>query len=328
MRNQWQMRRNDMTDGIGARALRFLDAQRLDHSPEHYAFAYRYLQGMDRDFSDAVDREIEGGVRLRAEALQALMPVAASPFVDGTFDRLTIQLLELLTRVSSATGGLNQDLTRTAAELVSAEPGQVKRLVVFMIERTAEAESSLSAALQQAQVLRDTLNGVREEIGRDPLTGLPGAEAMAQRLDACIAALGHCSVAVIGIDQLDHLVATHGPSMGERVLKAAAMTLKDACEPYQVGRWGDAGFLTVIDEADPATGLARLESARAEMAARQLKLRENDEPLGQVTLSAGVASSRGRVPRDVTRAATRLTRKAQKQGGNRVLAEARLIEID
>ena len=96
-----------MADSIGARALRFLDAQRLDHSPEHYAFAYRYLTGVDREFSDAVDREIEGGVRLREEAVRSLMPEIASPFSDGTFDRLTIQLLELLTKVSAATGGKN-----------------------------------------------------------------------------------------------------------------------------------------------------------------------------------------------------------------------------
>ena len=87
-----------MADSIGARALRFLDAQKLDHSPEHYAFAYRYLAGVDREFSDAVDREIEGGVRLRTEAVRALMPEIVSPLTDGTFDRLTIQLLELLTR--------------------------------------------------------------------------------------------------------------------------------------------------------------------------------------------------------------------------------------
>ncbi|KQN74550.1 hypothetical protein ASE91_02060 [Sphingomonas sp. Leaf62] len=316
-----------MADSIGARALRFLDAQRLDHSPEHYAFAYRYLTGVDREFSDAVDREIEGGVRLREEAVRSLMPEIASPFSDGTFDRLTIQLLELLTKVSAATGGLNQDLTRTAAELVSAEPQQIHRLVVFMIDRTAEAESSLSAALQQAQVLRDTLNGVREGMGRDPLTGLPGWEAMVERLDACLNTIGHCSVAVVDIDQLDEFVATHGPAMGDRVLKAAAMTLKDACAPYQVGRWGDTSFLTVIDEPDLATGIARLESACAEMASRHLRVRETDEPLGQVTLSAGVATSRGRLSRDLTKAAVRLSRKARKQGGNRVLAEARLIEI-
>ncbi len=316
-----------MADSIGVRALRFLDAQRLDHSPEHYAFAHRYLTGADREFSDAVDREIEGGVRLREEAVRSLMPDIVSPFSDGTFDRLTIQLLELLTKVSATTGGLNQDLTRTAAELVSAEPQHIHRLVVFMIDRTAEAEISLSAALQQAQVLRDTLNGVREEMGRDPLTGLPGWEAMVERLDACLATIGHCSVAVVDIDQLDEFVATHGPAMGDRVLKAAAMTLKDACAPYQVGRWGDTSFLTVIDEPDLATGIARLESACAEMASRHLRVRETDEPLGQVTLSAGVATSRGRLPRDLTKAAVRLSRKARKQGGNRVLAEARLIEI-
>lgn len=313
-------------DSIGERALRFLDAQKLDHAPEHYAFAYQYLSGVDRVFSEAVDREIEGGVRLRQEAVRALMPQSKLPFAGGMFDQLTTQLLDLLTKVASATNGLNQDLTRTAAKLVSAEPQQVRKLVIFMIERTAEAETSLSAALQQAQVLRDTLNGVNEEVGRDPLTGLPGYESMVQRLEASIAAVGNCSIAIIDVDQLG-AVPLHGPEMSERVLKAAAMTLKDACSPYQVGRWDDASFMMLIDDPDLATGIAKLELACANMGARQLKLRENNELLGQVTLSAGVATTRGRSAKDATKAAIRLSRKAQRQGGNHVLAEAQLIVV-
>jgi len=313
-------------ESIGERAIQFLDAQKLDHSPEHYAFAYQYLSGADRVFSDAVDREIEGGVRLRQEAVRALMPQGRWPFAGGVFDRLTTQLLELLTKVALATDGLNQDLTRTAAELVSAEPQQVRKLVIFMIERTAKAETSLSAALQQAQVLRDTLNGVNEEVGRDPLTGLPGYESMVQRLEASIAAVGSCSIAIIDVDQLD-AVPLHGPEMSDRVLKATAMTLKDSCSPYQVGRWGDASFMMLIDDPDLATGIAKLELACANMGARQLKLRENNEPLGQVTLSAGVATTRGRSAKDVTEAAIRLSRQARRQGGSQVLAEAQLIEV-
>ncbi len=314
-------------DSIGVRAIRFLDAQKLDHSPEHYAFAHQYLSGSDRAFSDAVDREIEGGVRLRQAVVQALMPQATSPIVDGTFDRLTTQLLDLLTKVTSATGGLNKDLTRTAAALVSGEPQEVRKLVLFMIRRTAEAETSLSAALQQAQAFRDTLNGVQEEIGRDPLTGLPGTESMAQRLEASFRAVGNCSIAIIELDQLDGFVAMHGRAIGDRVLKAAALTLKDACSPYQVGRWGEASFMTLIDEPDLAMGVAKLELARADMAARQLRLRENALPLGRITLSVGVATTRGRSAKDVTKAAARLSRKAQRQGGNQVLAEAQLVAI-
>jgi diguanylate cyclase len=314
-------------NNIGVRALRFLDAQKLDHSPDNYAFAYRYLLGADRVFSDAVDHEIEGGVRLRQEAVRALMTQHALPLVKGAFDRPTMQLLDLLTRVTSATSELNQDLTRTAAELVSADPQHVRKLVIFMIERTAEAETSFSAALQQAKLLRDTLNGVHEGTGRDPLTGLPGHESMVERLEASIAAAGNCSIAIIDVDHLDGFVEAHGPEIRDRLLKAAAITLTAACSPYQVGRWGSASFMTLIDEPDLATGIAKLELACADMAARQLKLRETDEPLGQVTLSAGVATTRGRSGKEVAKAAVNLARKARRLGGNHVLAEAQLIAI-
>ena len=312
---------------IGMRSIKFLDDHGLDHSPDHYAFAHRYLAGQDRAFSEAVDHEIEGGIRLREDTVRALMPgnVGVGPAAD--FGTLATQLLGLLTHTASATGDLNRDLVKTAAALVTAEPSRVRNLVVFMIERTAETEASLSAALRQAQALRDTLNGAREEIGRDPVTGLPGAESMAQRLGASIADGGNCSVAIVEIDQRETLTREQGPDMEQRLLKAASLTLREACSPYQVGRWDDTAFMVLIDDADIATGIGKLETACVEMASRNLRRRENDEPLGRITLSVGVASIRGRNADQVVAAANRLLADARRRGGDRVVAEPRLIAV-
>jgi len=312
---------------ISRRALRFLDTHDLDHSPEHYAFAYRYVLGTDRAFSDAVDHEIEGGIRLRTEAVRALMPMQDAPTAGPAFGDLSTQLLELLKTAASATSDLNRDLVRTAAALVSAEPPRMRKLVIFMIERTAEAEMSLSAALLRAQALRDSLNGARDDIGRDALTGLPGRDSMASRLAASVADSGHCAIGIIDIDQLPELIAEHGSLMGDRVLKAAALTLQDACSPYQVGRWDGMSFMALVDDPSMVAGIEKLETACANMASRRLKLRENDEPLGSITFSAGVATTRSRTVAEVTRAAAKLMRKARKQGGNRVAAESRLVEV-
>jgi diguanylate cyclase len=115
--------------------------------------------------------------------------------------------------------------------------------------------------------------------------------------------------------------------MEHRLLKAAAMTLRTACSPYQVGRWSDAPFLVLIDDPDSATGLAKLKAACADMAARSLKRRDTDEPLGRITLSAGVAATRGRTGDEVVAAAMRLLAEARRGGGNRVVAEPRLIAM-
>ncbi|MCU6452785.1 diguanylate cyclase [Sphingomonas sp. A2-49] len=313
--------------GIGIRAIRFLDDHGLDHTPDHYAFAHRYLAGQDRPFAAAVNHEIEGGVRLRADSVRALMPGDPAAATAANFGELATQLLGLLTNTASATGDLNRDLVKTAAALVSAEPPRVRNLVVFMIERTAETEASLSAALRQAQALRDTLNGARDDIGRDPVTGLPGVDSMTRRLEASIADAGNCAIAIVDIDQRAQLTLEHGAEMEQRLLKAASLTLCAACSPYQVGRWGDAPFLVLVDDPDIATAIARLEAACADMASRNLKRRETDEPIGRITLSAGVATTRGRDAGQVAAAAMRLLAEAKRAGGNRVVAEPRLIAV-
>jgi diguanylate cyclase len=314
-------------ESIGARALRFLDTHGLSHDPEHYDFAFRYLSGTDRAFSDAVDHEIEGGVRLREEAVQTLMPADPIHLAGQAFDQLSNQLLELLRSAASATGELNRDLVRTAAALVSAEPPRTRKLVVFLIEKTAEAEESLAVTLRQAQALRSSLNGAREGVDTDSVTGLPNSVSMAQRLEASTSAAGNCSIAVIAIDQLAELCSEHGVMMGDRVLKAAALTLQEACSPYQVGRWDNGTFMALVDEPSIATGIEKLEAACADMASRHLKMRENDELLGRVTFSVGLATSRGRSAAEVVKAADRLLRKAKEQGGDRVVAESKLIDI-
>ena len=315
------------TEDIGARTLRFLAAHGLEPTPEHYAFAYRYVSGRDREFSDAVDHYIEGGVRLREEALRALMPEESWPNAGAALGLLAGQLMDLVRDATSVTGDLNRDLVLTAAALVSSDPPRLKEAVGFMIERTAQAETALSLSLRQAQVLRDRLTGARDDVGRDPLTGLPGHEAMAERLDAGLVSGEHCSVALVGIDQLAGLAGEHGEGMSDRLLKAVALTLRDACSPHQVGRWGETSFAVFLDGVGVEAGAAVLEAARADMAAKRLKLRENDEPLGQVTLSIGVAGCRGRKRQKIVSAAQRLLSRASAGGGDRVIAEAPLIDV-
>ena len=65
-----------------------------------------------------------------------------------------------------------------------------------------------------------------------------------------------------------------------------------------VERVGDVveKFIVLLDATSATDAGELIETARARLVERRLKLRENDKPLGTVSFSAGVASSRSRPP--------------------------------
>ena len=75
----------------------------------------------------------------------------------------------------------------------------------------------------------------------------------------------------------------------------------------------------LFEATNPADAAGLLEAAREALAARRMKLRENDKPLGMVSFSAGVVFSRSRAPALIVDAAERLVQKAKGQGRDTIV---------
>nr|WP_232093438.1 diguanylate cyclase [Sphingomonas paucimobilis] len=83
--------------------------------------------------------------------------------------------------------------------------------------------------------------------------------------------------------------ARYGRSVADNVLRAFVVTLRQTCQGVDIIRWQDNLFVVLL-RGRPLSQLAgMMEEARAAMLARTLRLRGSGEPIGAVTLSAGVA---------------------------------------
>ena len=79
--------------------LRFLDDHRLDHTPDHYAFAHRYLFGNDRGLEAGVQAIIDGGVRIspaEVEKLGAAVKPEPENDVAPELDQVTVRVLDII----------------------------------------------------------------------------------------------------------------------------------------------------------------------------------------------------------------------------------------
>ena len=169
------------------------------------------------------------------------------------------------------------------------------------------------------------LNAQLEDLATvDPLTGLHNRRFMDESLEreAVRANRKGSPLAVIMID-IDHFKSfndTFGHAAGDVVLRATGELMRQYVRASDVVcRYGGEEFLVVMPEVDPEAARERAESLR--LAMRDLKVSHDGNPLGQVTISLGLAM----LPQHGTRVAALVAAadaalyEAKKRGRNRLV---------
>jgi diguanylate cyclase (GGDEF)-like protein len=166
-----------------------------------------------------------------------------------------------------------------AAQRVSAEKQQV---AVAVAEQVGLALANLT--------LRDTL---RQQSIRDALTGLYNRRFLEESLDRELGRLARkklpLAVIMIDVDHFKRFNDTHGHEAGDVVLRDLGLLLRRHLRQSDVAcRLGGEEFTILMPETDVEIARRRAEFLRG--AARELKLVHDGRPLGEVTLSLGVAA--------------------------------------
>jgi len=253
--------------------------------------------------------------------------------LQGMFDALdqgVRQFTRSTTAARSATSEYQTDLGRHLLEL--EEVGQAKEMVSrlaslaqAMAARTRQTETELQAREQEAKSLRRRLGKARRDAERDHLTGLPNRRAFEAELDRqyteAAAAREPLSLAFCDIDHFKRINDTHGHEAGDRVLKVIAQVLaRSSNDNCHVSRHGGEEFVLLFRGLTPSEAKARLDRAREDLAARRLLNRDTNEPFGQITFSAGVASVVAHAnPREALKVADDALYRAKQGGRNQVL---------
>ncbi|MDP4538441.1 GGDEF domain-containing protein [Qipengyuania sp. DY56-A-20] len=286
----------------GADALAFLVDQHLSPTPENYTLAYMALADPGSPIGRMVEAFTSEGFRLRQSDADEIIRLHLTRSVRGAarqdrtqHDALRHQALKLGEAASSAaaaTGAFARELSAEAGSFGEGETRTVE-IVARMIERSQSTASDLDATASEVAALRLELETARDDAQRDQLTGLGNRRAIDRHLQRLSNKGSPRVVGLCDIDFFKSINDRYGHGVGDRVLKQVASSLSSACAPHFVGRWGGEEFLVVMESDDAAAGVALLDQARADLAKREFKLRENDQPMGQITFSGGVATATG-----------------------------------
>jgi len=293
--------RGDLFDRIG----RFLEDQALDATPANYTLAHATLSDPDGPLARMVAQLTEGGVRLNRREIEELggtiqgLSLPEDRCADDEQARALVaetqakvdDFAEMMRAIHAETQGFGRDLAATAAT-IGARPSlsaqDLARLAAAMVARTRDAEDRLAQATHEAEALRAKLAEARDTARRDALTGLPNRRAFDEAFEARDQGRGPWNLAICDVDHFKRLNDSHGHPVGDRVLRAIAESLTEACEGQLVARYGGEEFAILIGGLAPVEAADLVEHVRVSVAAKRFRNRDTDAQIGKVSISIGL----------------------------------------
>lgn len=336
-----EVEQGSLFDRIGA----FLRKHHLSPEPVHYGFAYLVVSDPAGALAQAVGLITDGGVRLTQQDIAALggdgasgppvafdavvraaPPAGPDPETDQLLARTQVQVdgfADNMRTMQAEASGFGRDLEASAAAMQERGPAagidEIARLTGAMIARVHSAEVRLAHATREADDLRTALDEARGSAREDPLTGLPNRRAFDEWFET-VPAGAPVTIAICDIDHFKRVNDAFGHVVGDRVLKVIGQTLAAECEGHLVARYGGEEFALLFDSGDCEAVAGAVQRALKAVAARRFRSRDSNELIGSVTVSAGLASGIGGMPKEslIVRADAALYR-AKAEGRDRVI---------
>ncbi|MGZ8350247.1 MAG: GGDEF domain-containing protein [Allosphingosinicella sp.] len=315
---------------------KFLSEHGLCPSPENYSLVYEIVVDGNSPLSREVQRIISDGIRLsqpQADEIREQFGIGSnrSGSMDDVDDNalhsanlLLEQFASTVEQARAETESYGRDLEEGAAALQSADQqaglDNLIRITGAILERTKSAEQRLAQAETETQTLRQQLSVVEEEARKDPLTGLANRRAFEHRCRELDQSGVPVAVAICDIDHFKLINDAHGHAVGDRVLKTMARRLQKFCAGHMVARVGGEEFVILFEDHSTAEAADMVDAARRALTRREFVLRSNGERIGQVTFSAGIATSPEGAMHALRRA-DELLYEAKNSGRNQVRVE-------
>ena len=227
--------------------------------------------------------------------------------------------------IVSAQGNLDEILEGMDA---GADDYLVKPLDPDDLRARLVAATRVTALHRQLSRQRAELVALNAELTqiarRDALTGVGNRRALGEdlaTLEARVTRYGHqYCMALLDVDFFKSYNDNYGHQAGDEVLKTVADELRDQARSGDaVYRYGGEEFLCVFPEQSMDSGMQAVERMRAGL--KRLAIPHTDNPLGVLTISAGIAMLdplRIRTAEEVLRDADVALYRAKQLGRNRI----------
>lgn len=333
----------DASDSM-ARVLALLDRHGLPPTPGNYAVWYAYVAGTHAELKAEIDRlsaentpfTNEVARRLLHDHLGGQMSGVALNATGARIAAILGDLLNDLAQLGDETARYDDHLLRHLEQM--QQPGglqDLEALLGVLAEETKQMRRSTQALREEFELRREQMADLQAELQQvkrsansDPLTGLPNRRAL---LDAmCQLAAQHDAhthaLLMLDIDHFKAINDQHGHLIGDRVIRFVADVIRQNTKGQDTpARFGGEEYAVLLPNTHLAGAITVAESIRHCVANARLVRSANQQPLGTITVSGGVAIyRRGEDSLELMERADQALYLAKQRGRNRIVPETEL----
>jgi diguanylate cyclase len=280
--------------------------------PITYAVWYEYASGRNRGLNQEVDGHLKSDNKLDEETTRKLYEAYVADLDPQTIARFNAEFQRLLDEVGNSAARTGDDASLFGQRLEQLgrdlQPGMPAAVLHERIEAMVAdihnvhgsiraLTERLDSSQEEVERLKRELIRAREEAIIDGLSGLLNRKAFDERLHLMLSnvdqnGVGPCLV-LIDIDHFKLINDTFGHLFGDAVIRSIGHLIKSTVKGQDVAaRYGGEEFALLL----PGTPLAgaRVVADRLRFAFSQSRIRRlnSEEPVGNITISAGVAAYR------------------------------------
>jgi diguanylate cyclase len=324
------------------RTLPLMSRHAAGYAPYSYALWYEYVRGGNPALRSDLDALVRGCARLSHEVTFEMHQKHVAERSEESVRKAGAGLLELMHAMRGSVEAASTDASEFDAQLAafgegiaSAEsPEALRRHVDTMRDDVGrmnrslgELNGQLEASHLEVSRLQGELKRVREEASLDPLSGIlnrRGFDAALQRLCRAATRTGTpLAIVMVDIDLFKRVNDTYGHPFGDQVIRGVAQAMAAMTQRQDVAaRYGGEEFALLLPDTPSTGGRDVAERIRSAIARGHIKRGSGQAPIGNITISAGVAQHvPGEDPASLVARADRALYRSKQDGRNRVTVE-------
>jgi len=280
--------------------------------PITYAVWYEYASGRCAALKSEIDAQLNAHQTIDEDFTRELYQRYIADLDTETVDRLNAELQRVLDEMSTSAARTGHDasefgdrLEKLGKELKPDMPASLlDQRIEGMVSDIQNLHSSIRAlttrldsSRNEIERLKGDLIQAREEALIDGLSGLLNRKAFDQRMLAVLSEAWQSatspSLVLIDIDQFKRINDNFGHLFGDAVIRTMGQVIKNTIKGQEIaGRYGGDEFALLLPDTPLAGGRAVADKLRFAFSQSRIRRLNSEEPVGNITISAGVATHR------------------------------------